>query len=199
MSKEEEGTPPPPSVPFVLLVNGAHNHLPGVQCDICWRNAVSLVAYTVHLLQQSVETAINAKYVQLLANEKLNCPKCRWVLDEAVTLQCGHTMCRRCCLPITSAQDVQRKTIAFSCFKCGERHEQRQPQLKTNVMVVGIVEKWWKQELEAVEWRKKGDDAYFGSKNFDFALELYDKSIDAGNLPSFYYLGRNDDIIILFK
>jgi hypothetical protein len=44
------------------------------------------------------------------------------------------------------------------------------------VTVMAIVESWWKDQLEAVEWRHQGDQ----QEHIDIAIECYDKALQSG-------------------
>ena len=51
--------------------------------------------------------------------------------------------------------------------------------LRTNVTVMAVVDKWWAGELEAVDWRQKGNGA-FVQQQLATARDAYDKSILSG-------------------
>ena len=51
--------------------------------------------------------------------------------------------------------------------------------LRTNVTVMAVVDKWWAGELEAVDWRQKGNRA-FAQQQLATARDAYDKSILSG-------------------
>lgn len=55
--------------------------------------------------------------------------------------------------------------------------------LRANVTVMSVVDKWWAGELEAVEWRQKGNRA-FAQQQLATAREAYDKSILSGTSQS---------------
>ena len=107
---------------------------------------------------------------RIIRYEQLTCAKCAFVLHQAVTLQCGHSICRKCCtVATTSATSASTSTPSFPppsfsssqrqlisvihCVKCGRSQVLQQSQsqsgaadgspsqLKTNVSVMAIVDK----------------------------------------------------------
>jgi len=65
------------------------------------------------------------------------------------------------------------------------QHQLHNPFLRTNVTVMGVVDKWWAGELEAVEWRQKGNRA-FAQQQLATARNAYDKSILSGTTNAYY-------------
>ena len=158
--------------------NGSSGVKAEEDCADCWQGAISLAAYLAHQLQSSLirlsETAATApslpsfNHAEKKTNGKLTCCKCGGVLQRAVTLHCGHSMCRKCCCINTftscarnNAEDgaADGHTDAVVLFECGKCMHRQQEEPKANVTVVAIVESWWKDQLKAVEWAEKGDQA----------------------------------------
>ena len=100
-------------------------------------------------------------------NDWKSCSKCAGVLNQVVTLSCGHSFCRKC---------VDGKCANQYCFKCGWRQLGSSvpigANLKTNVTVSNLVEKWWSAELKAIEFRNQGNQL-FSDGCFDDALNKY--------------------------
>lgn len=96
----------------------------------------------------------------------LSCPKCGGVLHQVATLACGHSFCRKC----TNSLD--------HCYKCSraDNPSLNADQLRTNVTVSTLVEKWWADELKAVELRNAGNQA--------FCNQLYDQALDKYHLAA---------------
>ena len=174
-------------------------------CADCWQGAISLAAYLAHQLQSSLirlsETAAAAApSIAFLnnvkkANQKLTCCKCDGVLQQPITLHCGHSMCRSCCCwrrrrgggdsedtegPETAPDD---DVVVFECAKCAHRQDEEP---KTNVTVMAIVDCWWKDQLEATGWRQKGD-AQQQQQQLDTSIDCYDKALQLGNHCAFYH------------
>lgn len=99
----------------------------------------------------------------------LSCPKCGGVLHQVATLSCGHSFCRKC---INSLDH---------CYKCSraDNPSLNADQLKTNVTVSTLVDKWWSDELKAVELRNAGNQAFF-SQLYDQAMEKYHQAAQSG-------------------
>lgn len=91
------------------------------------------------------------------------CPKCEGAMYQPVSLDCGHTFCRACCLDRV-------------CLICGQE-QQCQPEV--NVLVQRLLEKWWPREAEASAARHEGD-ALAKKGLLGQALERYDLACQLG-------------------
>lgn len=83
-----------------------------------------------------------------------SCSACAGVLVEPVTLNCGHSACRKCLV----------KDLSQVCRKCGIRHRMLGDDpvndldsLKVSVMVGGLVSKLWDKEIKAADLRNDGN------------------------------------------
>uniref|UniRef100_A0A672FLK9 RING-type domain-containing protein n=1 Tax=Salarias fasciatus TaxID=181472 RepID=A0A672FLK9_SALFA len=63
------------------------------------------------------------------------CPSCRGFLGEAVTVACGHSYCKRC---------LQRRLFS-KCKLCAEPVSGEE---KANVILCGLLDKWFPDELK---------------------------------------------------
>lgn len=102
-------------------------------------------------------------------NDHLSCPKCGGVLHQVVTLSCGHSYCRKCA------------NTSDHCVKCGRAALTQADQLKTNVTVSTLIEKWWADELKAVDLRHLGNRD-FADQHYDQALENYHRALQLGTI-----------------
>ncbi|CAB1328196.1 unnamed protein product [Coregonus sp. 'balchen'] len=66
-----------------------------------------------------------------------DCPNCHKFLGEPVTIRCGHSYCKRC---------LQHQLLS-KCKLCSEVGG-RPTELKTNVILFGLLEKWFPEELK---------------------------------------------------
>ncbi|XP_059193598.1 LON peptidase N-terminal domain and ring finger 1, like [Centropristis striata] len=64
-----------------------------------------------------------------------DCPSCHSFLGEPVTLACGHSYCKRC---------LQRRLLS-KCKLCSEMVSGKE---KVNVILCGLLEKWFPEELK---------------------------------------------------
>ena len=131
------------------------------------------------------------KYTKRIRNlNQLTCPECNGVINEAVTLNCSHTMCRRCCClmqnrrysSLTTIDAARRDEVIIRCVTCGQEHQSvdsDHQSMSNSTIVMAIVDKWWKDELEAVQLRLAANEA-FSHNNVDLAKYFYDKSIQSG-------------------
>jgi len=154
---------------------------------------------------QAGEQQINQrKYYEALLGEPCNdpfsCPSCSGVLNDPVTIACGHTFCR---------QHVMSNTANVSlCLKCkapwrreeprlivsetGElkRHqstpEQDLKDIATNTLINSLVHTYWSDDLTAIELRNKANKAY-SERKYEEALVLYNRA---------YSLSPNDHLIL---
>lgn len=69
--------------------------------------------------------------------EQLECPLCRFLMCEPVTMSCGHTFCRSCV----------RGFLPSKCPQCKERLKPREVKSwKNNVLLISVVEKCCPEE-----------------------------------------------------
>ncbi|XP_064860131.1 LON peptidase N-terminal domain and RING finger protein 1-like isoform X3 [Oncorhynchus nerka] len=80
---------------------------------------------TPHIIDNAVEEDV------------FDCPKCHRFLGEPVTIGCGHSYCKRC---------LQHQPLS-KCKLCSEVGG-RPTELKTNVILFGLLEKWFPEELK---------------------------------------------------
>lgn len=70
--------------------------------------------------------------IKPFAMELLDCPLCRFLMCEPVTVACGHTFCRRCV----------GSFLLSRCPTCKERLKPRDTRsMKNNVLLISVVEK----------------------------------------------------------
>lgn len=93
------------------------------------------------------------------------CPICEGILLQPVTIACGHTFCRRCL-----ARDISR-----SCRQCGQKIASGCI-LQTNVLMKGLSEKWWPEEIRAARLREQGNELYQRNE-IDAALAKYGEAL----------------------
>lgn len=153
---------------------------------------------------QAGEQINQRKYYEALVGEPCNdpfsCPSCAGVLNDPVTIACGHTFCR---------QHVMSNTANVSlCLKCkapwrreeprlivsetGElkRHqstpEQDLKDIATNTLINSLVHTYWSDDLTAIELRNKANKAY-SERRYEEALVLYNRA---------FSLSPNDHLIL---
>lgn len=68
-------------------------------------------------------------------DDMFDCPNCHSFLGEPVTVACGHTYCKRC---------LQRRLLS-KCKLCSEAVSGGE---KVNVILCGLLEKWFPEELK---------------------------------------------------
>lgn len=97
-----------------------------------------------------------------------SCPCCWGVLYEAITLNCGHTYCKKCLLKegLRTCRVCQAKLKNFS-VSC----------VKPNVLVTALVDRWWAPEVEGVRLRTQGND-HFKERQLEKAVHLYTQAFD---------------------
>jgi len=135
------------------------------------------------------------KYYEALIGEPcddpFSCPSCSGVLNDPVTLPCGHTFCR---------QHVMSNTTNSSlCVKCKAPWRREEPRLivsetgalkrqqstpeedlkniATNILINTLVHKYWSDDLKVIEMRNKANQKYT-SRSYSEALELYNAAFD---------------------
>lgn len=96
------------------------------------------------------------------------CRICEGILLQPVTTACGHTFCRRCL-----ARDAAR-----SCRQCGQKIANG-GMLETNVLMKGLSEKWWPDEVRAARLREEGNEL-FQRNEVDEAMAKYGEALQIG-------------------
>lgn len=138
---------------------------------------MQLISLSDSLSQAWIRTSVSAlrggSFSDRVKMDKLSCSRCGGVLHQAVTLNCGHSYCRKC----------SGGASGTSCVKCG-RIQPAGQEPKTNVIVFDVVNKWWEKEVKAVDLRTAGNEA-FSRGLYDEALAKYS---DAARLGNFYIL-----------
>lgn len=101
-----------------------------------------------------------------------SCPICDFVLSEPVTLMCGHTYCKKCLIKWKpNVCRLCKKKLYVCDFESA----------KANVLVSGLVKRWWQPELTAATIRSKGNQNV-GMQEYDKALLSYSDALDLGKL-----------------
>lgn len=91
-------------------------------------------------------------------DDVFDCPNCRGFLGEPVTLACGHMYCKRC---------LQRRLLS-KCRLCGEAAS---GEGRANVIMCGLLEKWFPGELERSKTLREVDKLC-RSERFEEAVSL---------------------------
>ncbi|XP_042607612.1 tripartite motif-containing protein 16-like [Cyprinus carpio] len=79
------------------------------------------------------------------SQDELSCPVCLDLLKDPVTIQCGHSYCKRC---ITGCWDQEDQMRVYSCPQCRQTFSPR-PALARNTMLAELVDKLKKTKLTA--------------------------------------------------
>lgn len=138
--------------------------------DWTWKQAVPLASSISKAWVRSGGSTVvtGMSFAEWNKNDILSCSKCGGVLHQVATLSCGHSFCRKC------ASSLDR------CSKCSRTDVIQPDQLKTNVTVSTLVDKWWSNELRAIELRNSGNQA-FADQHYELALEKYSQAVQSGN------------------
>lgn len=97
------------------------------------------------------------KHRRGMATDPWSCSACAGVLVEPITLNCGHSSCKKCIL----------KDLKELCKKCGVKYRAREDDpvndteyIKQSIIVSELVRKFWSKELSAVELRNEGNKLF---------------------------------------
>ncbi|KAL1457117.1 hypothetical protein WDU94_001778 [Cyamophila willieti] len=108
--------------------------------------------------------------------DDLACSFCLGLLINPVTVQCGHTFCKKCV--------ASRKECSICNTGLGNvggipntRNGNHNIQYEPNVMIKTLVEKWWPKELKAANLREQGN-ALFEKGFIDAALIKYNSALE---------------------
>ncbi|KAG8586862.1 hypothetical protein GDO81_005503 [Engystomops pustulosus] len=112
---------------------------------------------------------------QSLASDLFSCPVCGLLLLDPVTLNCGHSYCRRCLCKRKSTEcsscNIRIKVIV-------DNHQAPCMDLKVNVVLGSLIEKWFSVETKVRRLSVDGDtlqesnDLIGALEKFNTALEL---------------------------
>ena len=95
------------------------------------------------------------------------CYICKSLWIDPVSLKCGHTFCRQCL----------EKDEATTCKVCGISHKrERLTAIKTNVLLLQTITKWFPQELEAIKLKSNGIKC-FKEQKFNEAVEQFSQAL----------------------
>lgn len=118
-----------------------------------------------HSSSKNESEANNNLYSSLL------CPVCYGIFVEPVTIQCGHSYCKKC---------LQKQVASKSCRRCSYFLTNAEAsQCKTNVLLGELVEKWWPDHVTASRLRSEGNKI-FEEKQVDNALAKYTQALNLG-------------------
>lgn len=70
--------------------------------------------------------------------DMFDCPNCHSFLGEPVTIACGHSYCKRC---------LQHRLLS-KCKLCSEIVRDKPGEPKVNVILCGLLDKWFPNELK---------------------------------------------------
>lgn len=103
-----------------------------------------------------------------------SCPICDFVLNEPVTLLCGHTYCKKCLI----------KWKPNACRLCKKKLYANPCELSSaqaNVLVSSLVKRWWQPELSASSLRDKGNQCVSSQspqQDYAKALQYYSDALE---------------------
>ncbi|KAF4092131.1 hypothetical protein AMELA_G00017330 [Ameiurus melas] len=80
-----------------------------------------------------------------VAQDEFICPVCLDLLNDPVTIHCGHSFCKEC---INDCWDQEVKSGVYRCPQCRDTFTQR-PVLRRNNMLAEVVDKLKKSEVQA--------------------------------------------------
>lgn len=96
-----------------------------------------------------------------------DCLLCLNMVDDPVTIPCGHTFCRSCLMKDASNQ----------CRHCGTvNHNLNVTQIHTNVLLSDIIEKWFPNHCKAVKLKREANKAVQECR-YEDAILFYSKAI----------------------
>lgn len=105
---------------------------------------------------------------------EFDCPGCLSFICEPVTLTCGHSYCRIC---------LQKNALS-KCKLCSEDIKTRPGELRLNVIVSGLLEKWFPEDARRTKSIGEAE-SLLKSKRYEEAIALTSKLIESGKCTSF--------------
>lgn len=104
------------------------------------------------------------------------CTACRGILNDPVTIPCGHSFCRKCL----------ERDLTKTCQTCGVTHYfMKINYIKSNILLAHIVEKWFPNQRKAVKLKAEANEQ-FAKMNFENAIHLYSQALHLGKFTFIY-------------
>ena len=103
------------------------------------------------------------------------CKMCDSLCNDPLTIPCGHTFCRACL-----------EKDPGKCVRCGAVFDMKSESisaLKTNILLLKTIEKWFPSEAKAVKLKNQGN-LLFSQKKFETAAGIYSKAIAEGKFDN---------------
>jgi len=135
------------------------------------------------------------KYYEALIGEPcddpFSCPSCAGVLNDPVTLPCGHSFCRQHVMSNTANSSLcakckapwRREEARLIVSETGAlKRQQSTPEedlknIATNVLINELVHKYWIDDLKVIEMRNKANQKFTG-KSYAEAMDLYNRAFN---------------------
>lgn len=116
------------------------------------------------------------------------CSACQGIFLEPVTVSCGHTFCRKCLI---------KENVLVTCNVCGTTNTFNHiSNLKINVTISTLVEKWWSNALQSAKLRCDGNELFLIGK-VDLALEKYTRAYELDPDDHLVASNRSHALLIL--
>ena len=137
-------------------------------------------------LKHLVTALVNTVKQEITFNSEMNkgiifdCLLCRNILNDPVTIPCGHSFCRACLLKNSSKQ----------CKNCGTLHYYlNYSRIKSSILLSSVIGKCFPSHSKAVELKRKANQA-FQRCDFGEAISIYSEAIQYGKI-AFMILTNN--------
>ncbi|KAI7798123.1 LON peptidase N-terminal domain and ring finger 1, like [Triplophysa rosa] len=128
----------------------------------------TLVGCVLRNFKKLKESLTNTEPNWTKQDSEFDCPGCFSFIGEPVTVICGHSYCKRC---------LQQS--AFSkCKLCSEDIRTRPEEPRLNVIVSGLLEKWFPEDIERTKCIGKAE-SLLKTKQYDKAIAFTSKLLES--------------------
>lgn len=140
------------------------------------------------LIESLSQDSAENKRITMSQSCMFTCVLCRGLLlQDPVTIKCGHTFCRKCL----------ERDDSKTCPVCSTVHSRLKPySYGTNVVLSNLIRKWFPENCRAADLKAEGN-TYFEKLDFKAAIKYYTDAISLCGKDHLLFSNRSDAFLSL--